>query len=125
MFRVAVRSNFIASHFLIGGDWGAENLPHSHHYVLELELAGEALDRHNYLVDILDVEKALAQQMGRYRDRLLNDLPAFKDTNPSLELFASILCKALAESIAADNIRAVRVRLWENELAWAGYEVER
>lgn len=125
MYRVAVRRNFIAQHFLIGGDWGAENRLHSHHYVLEVELAGDALDEHNYLVDIVEIEHLLDGQVERYRDHTLNDLAEFKDTNPSLERFARLLCEALAGGMRAENIREVSVRLWENEIAWAGFSLER
>ena len=125
MYTVSVRRDFIAQHALIGGDWGAENQIHSHHYVLELELSGETLDRHNYLVDIVEIETQLGLQIARYRERTLNDLPEFKDTNPSLERFARILCEALAAGVTAPNIRRVFVRLWENEQAWAGYEIQK
>jgi 6-pyruvoyltetrahydropterin/6-carboxytetrahydropterin synthase len=125
MYRVAVRRDFIAQHYLIGGDWGAENQKHSHHYVLELELAGETLDQHNYLVDIVEIERQLQAQVARYADHTLNDLPGFEDTNPSIERFSRLLCEALSGSIHAANIREVSVRLWENEQAWAGYRVER
>ena len=40
MYTLAVKRNFIAQHFLIGGDWGEENYLHSHHYVLEVLLEG-------------------------------------------------------------------------------------
>jgi 6-pyruvoyltetrahydropterin/6-carboxytetrahydropterin synthase len=123
MYRVAVRKDFISHHYLIGGDWGSENLPHSHHYLLELELAGEVLDRHNYLVDIVEIEARMNRLVGYYRDRLLNELPEFLGTNPSLELFASLLCTALAVDLP-ENIRTASVRLWENEQAWAGFSVE-
>jgi 6-pyruvoyltetrahydropterin/6-carboxytetrahydropterin synthase len=125
MYRVCVRKDFIAQHFLIGGDWGAENQLHSHHYLLELELGGETLDQHNYLVDIVDIENHLSALVGYYRDQTLNDKAEFKDTNPSLERFARILCEALSARIQAKNIRLVTVRLWENENAWAGFDVER
>jgi len=124
MYRVAVRRDFIAQHYLIGGDWGAENRLHSHHYVLELELGGAVLDEHNYLVDIVEIENLLDGQVEHYRDRTLNDLEEFKDTNPSLERFARLLCEALAGGIRAGNIREVNVRLWENESAWAGFNLE-
>jgi 6-pyruvoyltetrahydropterin/6-carboxytetrahydropterin synthase len=32
MYTVAVRRDFIAQHYRIGGDWGAENELHAHHY---------------------------------------------------------------------------------------------
>jgi 6-pyruvoyltetrahydropterin/6-carboxytetrahydropterin synthase len=124
MYRVAVRKDFIAQHFLIGGDWGAENQLHSHHYILELELAGEKLDEHNYLVDIVDIESKINLQINHYRDQTLNGLPEFQLANPSLERFARLLCEGLAGSIQAKNIQKVSLRLWENEIAWAGYEVE-
>jgi len=125
MYRVAVRRQFVAQHYLIGGDWGAENRPHSHVYVIELELAGSELDRHNYLVDIVEIECQLDAAVAAYRDRLLNDLPEFADTNPSVELFSRLLAERLSAAIHADNIRRLAVRLWENDIAWASYELER
>jgi len=125
MYRVAVRRDFVAQHFLIGGDWGAENQKHSHHYVLELELAGEELDKHGYLVDIVDIEANLDRQVAYFRDMTLNELPEFAGLNPSIEHFSRILCQNLSKAIQASNIRWMAVRLWENVIAWAAYELER
>jgi 6-pyruvoyltetrahydropterin/6-carboxytetrahydropterin synthase len=41
MYTVAVQRDFISGHFLVGGDWGAENKPHAHHYVVEVRLDRE------------------------------------------------------------------------------------
>ena len=125
MYTVAVKRDFIAQHFLIGGDWGAENQKHSHHYVLELQLLGSRLDRHGYLVDIVNIEEILNAQVAFYRDQTLNELPEFQGLNPSLEHFCRILCLALANQIQADNIQVVRVQLWENEIAWAAYQIQK
>ncbi len=121
MYTLAVKRDFIARHFLIGGDWGAENFPNSHHYVLELQLEGKDLDQHGYLVDIVDVEKHLDEVVGEYKEKMLNDCPAFAGLNPSIEHFARILATSLSERIQAKNISAVKVVLWENESAWAAY----
>ena len=59
MYTVAVTRDFIANHFLVGGDWGAENFPHAHNYVAEISIQGNQLDQHGYLVDIVDIEAAL------------------------------------------------------------------
>lgn len=125
MYRVAVERDFIAQHYLIGGDWGDENQLHSHHYRLELELAGETLDRHNYLVDIVEIEARLDAQVAIYKNKTLNDLPQFVHQNPSVEFFSKILCTAINDEIYAPNIRRVGVKLWENQIAWASYELER
>jgi 6-pyruvoyltetrahydropterin/6-carboxytetrahydropterin synthase len=121
MYSVILRTDFIAQHFLIGGDWGPENERNSHHYVLELQLDGPALDEHGYLVDIVQVEAALGDVRMAYADRLLNDLPEFRGLNPSLEHFARIVCQRLASVLTAPNVSSIGVRLWENERASAAY----
>ncbi|PWB76511.1 MAG: 6-pyruvoyl tetrahydropterin synthase [Anaerolineales bacterium] len=125
MYSLGVRRDFIARHFLIGGDWGAENYPNSHHYILELQLEGAQLDGHGYLVDIVEVEKHLDEIVNYYKEQMLNDKPEFAGLNPSIEHFARILATSLSERIKAGNIAAVKVVLWENESAWAAFRVER
>ena len=125
MYTLGVRRDFIARHFLIGGDWGPENFPNSHHYILELQLDGMELDQHGYLVDIVDVEKHLNETVAYYKDQMLNDKPEFAGLNPSIEHFARILATSLSERIQATNISALKVVLWENESAWAAYSVQR
>ena len=123
MYRLAVTRDFIAQHFLIGGDWGAENRKHSHHYRLEILLRGATLDRHGYLADIVEVERAIEATLSRYRDRTLNELEAFADLNPSLERFAKVLHDELNPVLASDRL-ALTLKLWENERDWAGYGSE-
>ena len=125
MYELGIKRDFIARHFLVGGDWGRENFPNSHHYVLELQLEGSELDRHGYLVDIVDVEKHLDEIVNYYREQMLNEKPEFAGLNPSIENFARILATALSERIKAENISELKVVLWENESAWAAYELQR
>jgi 6-pyruvoyltetrahydropterin/6-carboxytetrahydropterin synthase len=125
MYTLAVRRDFIARHFLIGGDWGLENYPNSHHYVLELQLSGAELDQHGYLCDIVEVEKHLDELVAYYRDQMLNEKAEFEGLNPSIEHFARILAVTLNERIAAPNVISLKVILWENESAWAAYSVDR
>jgi 6-pyruvoyltetrahydropterin/6-carboxytetrahydropterin synthase len=123
MYQVAVKRDFIAQHYLIGGDWGAENVKHSHHYQIEVQLEGKSLDEHGYLVDIVDIERALDDLVAAYRDKTLNQLPEFKDLNPSIEHFSRILCQSIAGVIQAANLSAVTIKLWENEIAWTSYRM--
>ena len=125
MYTLSVRRDFIARHFLIGGDWGPENNPNSHHYLLELQLSGENLDQHGYLVDIVEVEKNLDEVVGFYREQMLNDLPAFAGLNPSIEHFARILCDTFDQRLPAPNIKKLKLVLWENEKAWVSYTIKR
>lgn len=121
MYTIAVQRDFIAQHYLIGGDWGAENELHSHHYRLELQLEGAVLDEHGYLVDIVDIERLLMAQVTHFRDQTLNDLPEFAGLNPSIEHFARIVGQVLSQGIDAPHISGLVVKLWENDIAWAAY----
>lgn len=125
MYTVAVKRDFVAQHYLIGGDWGPENDLHSHHYAIELQLEGTELDQHGYLVDIVDIETNLEALVKEYRDQTLNDLHAFEGVNPSIEHFSRILCRELDDRILAANITTLTVKLWENEIAWTSYRHER
>ena len=118
-YSVTVRRAFIAQHFLVGGDWGRENELNSHRYEVEARYEGPSLDEHGYLVDIDAVSEALDEIVERYRDQTLNELPEFAGLNPSVEHFARILGDRLA--IAADNVDALEVTVWEDASAAAGH----
>jgi len=124
MYSLALQRRFEAWHHLIGGDWGAENQPHSHPYRLELRLEGKELDKHGYLVDLVQVEGQLDELLQRYIGADLNELAEFAGLNPSLEHFARILANTLAKRLENGHLRALRVQIWENEDAWASYRLE-
>lgn len=125
MYTLAVQRDFVAQHYLIGGDWGAENFWHSHHYRLEVQLEADSLDKHGYCADIVDVERNLEAIVSYYKDKTLNDLPEFAGLNPSIEHFCRIVCLKLSDALNAENLRTVTVRIWENQIAWASYRHSR
>lgn len=122
MYTIAVKREFDAQHFLIGGDWGAENELHTHHYQVEVQLQGPELDQHGYLVDIVEIEAQLDSLVESYRGETLNDQPLFAGLNPSIENFCRIFCQQLVASFRAPNLAEIRIKIWENEIAWASYQ---
>lgn len=121
MYTVAVTRDFIARHFLIGGDWGSENFPHAHHYVAEVSIEANQLDQHGYLVDIVAIEAALDGIVADFRDQMLNDKPEFAGLNPSIEHFSRIICEKLLAAINPPGTGTLRVKLWENDSCWAAF----
>jgi 6-pyruvoyltetrahydropterin/6-carboxytetrahydropterin synthase len=121
MYTVAVQQELIAQHYLIGGDFGPENQPHSHHYCVEARLTGRELDAHGFLVDIDALKAALEAAIGRFRDRTLNDLPEFEGLNPSIEHLCRILARMLAAGMTFPGPGALRVTIRESPSAWAAY----
>ncbi|MFU8772092.1 MAG: 6-pyruvoyl trahydropterin synthase family protein [Anaerolineales bacterium] len=121
MYTLSVSRKFSAQHFLIGGDWGKENELHTHHYKVEVQLQGDELDQHGYLIDLLDLDHKLDDLAAHYRAAVLNELPEFKGLNPSIEHFSRILWEVLEKEIAAPNVKFMAVKLWENNIAWVSY----
>jgi 6-pyruvoyltetrahydropterin/6-carboxytetrahydropterin synthase len=124
MYTVSVRREFIARHFLVGGDWGRENSPHAHHYVLEVKIKHDQLDQHGYLLDIVDIESGLDTVEEIYRDKMLNELQEFEGLNPSLEHFARIIWEKLVEIVKLPGKGTLTIKLWENESCYAAYKQE-
>jgi 6-pyruvoyltetrahydropterin/6-carboxytetrahydropterin synthase len=125
MWAIAISQDLVAQHHLVGGDWVEENHTHSHHYRVELQLEGGRLDRHGYLVDIVDLETKLDAQARHFTDRTLNDLPEFAGANPGIERFAFVMCDILAAKMDNPSARVMSVKMWENDDVWALTAVSR
>ncbi len=124
MFSLGIRREFVAQHYLVGGNWGAENAPHSHDYRLEAVMQGKSLNRHGFLIDIVEAEHELDELLAQFRGVTLNTLPDFEGLNPSVERFARILCASLANRIRSESLTALTIKLWESPTAWASYRLE-
>jgi len=108
----------------VGGDFGAENRPHAHRYRIEVQVAGQELDQHGFLLDLVALEGHLDALLGEYAGKTLNALPAFAGLNPSLEHFCRILGRSLAERLDPLPWSALSIRIWEDQAGWAMYRME-
>lgn len=125
MYTLSIHRHFIAQHFLTVPDSGPENELHSHHYRVELMVEGEELDSNGYLIDILDLQAQFDALLADFRDKTLNELPAFAGLNPSIEHFSRILCEQMDEKLYAPNITAISIKLFEDDVAWVMYDLDR
>lgn len=117
MYAVSVSRSFVAQHYLTVPDPGPEGTLHSHRYGVEATFRGPALGEYGYLVDIDEVAEAMDVLAERYRDRTLNDLPAFEGANPSAERFARILGDRLLERLNPPAATELRVDVTEDDIA--------
>lgn len=123
MYSLGLEREFSARHYLIGGDWGDENIEHSHHYRLELILEKPTLDQHGFLVDIVEVESQLEQVVAEFSGKTLNNLASFAGGNPSIERLASILNSIFCERFTAFQLSAITVTIHEDAIAWTSCHV--
>lgn len=122
MYSVTVTKSFIAQHYLTVPDPGPEGELHSHKFTMEVTFEGEQLGEYGYLIDIDEVKAGIDAVRERYADTTLNEQPAFEGRNPSVEHFARIACDTLLQHVDPEAAERVRVRMWEDETAAAGYE---
>jgi 6-pyruvoyltetrahydropterin/6-carboxytetrahydropterin synthase len=121
MYSLGMRREFSAQHYLVGGDWGEENIEHPHRYRVELVLEAESLDSHGFLVDIVEVADHLDAVAAHFQDKTLNTLAVFSGLNPSIERLALVLHDAFKERLAHLALDAMTVTIWEDEIAWTSY----
>ena len=124
MYIVAVKKKFSALHFLVGGDCGAENENHTHHYEIEVLVEEKSLNEHGYLLDIDEIKSGLSRVTSYFRDKTLNELPEFHGINPSIEHLARVIHGMLFGRISDPRITTTQVRVWEDADAWASYREE-
>jgi len=123
MYNLGVAREFTARHYLIGGDWGAENVEHSHRYRMELVLEKKDLDSHGFLVDIVEVERHLDEVVADFQGKTLNAIDAFAGVNPSIERLATLLQKIFRERLRSLQLDALTVKIWEDDIAWTSYRM--
>lgn len=121
MYKLGVRRRFSARHYLVGGDWGEENIEHSHNYRLELVLEKKELDHYGFLVDIVEVEHHMDEVTAAFQDQTLNSLPVFAGTNPSIERLATVLHDIFTKRLEPFYLEALTVTIWEDDVAWTSY----
>ena len=122
LYRVAVRRDLIAQHFLEVP--GPEGAVHSHSYVVELEFAGEELDDKGFLVDLDLMTEALVGTLERLRDNVLNELPAFRERLPSAENLARTIWEMIVPLLGTPAAMEATVTVWESGEARASYQRE-
>jgi len=123
-YQLGVKRDFVARHFLVGGDWGKENELHSHHYLVEVQIDGGQLDPNDFLVDLGEVRAVFDRLVDRYRDSVLNDLPEFAGVNTACERFARILAERFQAELTLDRLTSITAKVWEDESSWASYRLE-
>lgn len=116
-YHTGISRSFRVRHFL-RGDFGDESVPHSHPYRIEWVCRSPGLDQNGFAVDIARMEHSLEALLARLDDVLLNDLPYFRERQPSLENLASYLLDQL-EAHTPAGVEERTIRIWESETAWA------
>jgi 6-pyruvoyltetrahydropterin/6-carboxytetrahydropterin synthase len=123
MFEVSVEDTFAAGHALRGYRGKCEN-PHGHNYKVQITLNGERLDDIGLLYDFKDLKAAMGEVVDRLDHQYLNDIPPFRELNPSAENMARYFYQeigALLKKATDGRVRLKQVKIWETDTTTATY----
>ena len=126
-FLIRVRAEFSGAHQLHGYDGPCARM-HGHNWIVEVEIAASALDGIGMGVDFRAVRGALSEITGEMEHQTLNDLPPFRDVNPTAEHVAAHVHRRMAAWIAGlppagrDRLTLRGVTIWENARSSVRYE---
>ncbi len=118
-YELTVTSHFSSAHSLREYEGNCERV-HGHNWKVEVSVLCGTLDRRGIGVDFKELKSTVKSVTDTLDHRDLNTIHPFDEVNPSSENIARYLYDRLSESMP-ENIRILRVRVWESESASAAY----
>jgi 6-pyruvoyltetrahydropterin/6-carboxytetrahydropterin synthase len=123
IYEVKIISDFSAAHNLRNFRGKCESL-HGHNWKVEIVLRGTGLNETGMLVDFGEVKQATRELLAEVDHSYLNELPFFKENNPSSENIARYLFERLAKQLNNQDRWLYRVSAWESADACATFMCE-
>jgi len=120
MYELTVITQFAAAHQLRESRGSCEKL-HGHNWKVEVSLTGQELNEAGLLIDFRDVKEATDRILEELDHSFLNELPHFRDQNPSSENIAAYIFEKLTGTLNNNQIKVTRVTAWESDSARASY----
>ena len=121
MFEVIVRQSFSSAHALRHHHGTTEPL-HGHNFEVEVVLRGKQLqNKVKYLVDFIEVQRALEAIVKPMDHVNLNEMPPFDRDNPSAENLALYVGQQLAKRWRSPGAKIASVTVWETPRQAARY----
>lgn len=120
MYEIKVITHFAAAHQLRNFGGKCEQL-HGHNWKVEVTIRGEDLNDEGLLIDFQELRDTTNGILEGLDHSFLNELPAFKDQNPSSENIAVHIFKELRNRLNDNHIDITKVTAWESDSACASY----
>jgi 6-pyruvoyltetrahydropterin/6-carboxytetrahydropterin synthase len=123
LYEVKIITDFAAAHNLRNFRGKCENL-HGHNWKVEVVIRGRKLDGSGVLVDFGEVKAVTRELLGGLDHHYLNDIPFFKERNPSSENIARYIFEGLAKRLNNEDRQLYSVSAWESADACATFMSE-
>ena len=120
MYEVTIETSFSAAHFLKNYKGKCEKL-HGHNWKVQITVSAAELDDKGLGMDFKELREIADKFVEKFDHANLNDLPEFKQRNPTTENIARIIFDGLEELIDAELVCVKRVSVGETDGNWASY----
>ncbi len=114
MYRLRVSDSFSAAHKLCGYEGACKNL-HGHNWKVKVSLVCDVLDDIGMALDFGVIKKLLADILAELDHAYLNDLPRFKEQNPTSENLARYIYERFETALLTLPGKVESVEIFESE----------
>lgn len=123
IFEIYVKTHFSAAHFLRGYPGDCARI-HGHNWDIEVFVTCTELDGIGIGIDFRDIKQTVNEILEDLDHTNLNDLPAFKEQNPTSENIARYLYREIGKKLNTETAQVSRVVVAETPNAGACYREE-
>ncbi len=120
MFELDITKSFSAAHELSNYNGPCANL-HGHNWNVQVFVMAENLNEIGIALDFRKLKAELGRILERYDHHCLNDLPEFKNENPTSENIAKHIYHELSDLLNQPGLRVSKVRVCESDSSGAAY----
>ncbi len=118
MYELSIKSDFASAHYLRGYEGKCKTL-HGHTWKVELTIESQELDTIGMVRDFALLKKQLKEFLEELDHVHLNELPYFKDVNPTTENLAKYIFDGFSKRYGPVKLKKVTV--WESDQASVAY----
>ncbi|MBF0235094.1 MAG: 6-carboxytetrahydropterin synthase QueD [Desulfamplus sp.] len=112
VYEIYVKDHFSAAHSLNGYNGNCAQI-HGHNWIIETFIQCRQLNSIGIGIDFREVKQTVKQLLKTVDHTHLNDLEAFKNTNPTSENIARFLYKELERKLNNPHIKVSKVKVSE------------
>lgn len=114
MFDIFIDTHFAGAHHL--RDYPGEcEKPHGHNWKVKVTVRASSVDQYGMGIDFKVLKKVVKKSIDKLDHKDLNELPYFKNQNPSSEHIAEFLYEDVKEELTSDRYHLYSVRVLETD----------
>ncbi len=121
MYKVFIKTHFSSAHYLRNYPGNCEYL-HGHNWEVTVSVKAKELNEIDVAIDFRDLKKIVAEIMDELDHKNLNELPQFREINPSSERLARYIYERLEDKLRSfAGISPVSVEVKETPTSGVEY----